>query len=154
MANRPKQKGTYRESLVRDQAVSKGLPAQRFENGGEGRDVDVRADMLRVLEVKDRQNLNVHKILAKTIARWPESPPAVVWHRTSKADGNVRATPDGPTIMALPLPDGLDLLAVARQATAVVDAEAHGDDRSRTTAIGALADALREIRRKYPNPYQ
>lgn len=111
-----KAQGTRRETWFVRKAEAAGLTARRYENNAPGRDVDIEADTLRIFEVKDRANLNIHKTLADTINRWPGLPAAVVWHRLSRKDGNTKRTPDGPTIVALPVDDYLALLAAARKA--------------------------------------
>lgn len=139
-----KAKGTARETRAKRDAEAVGLEARRAENNLPGRDVDIVADRLRIVEVKDRQQLNVHKTLADTARRWPNLPPAVLWHRTSVKAGNAKASPDGPTLLALPWDDYLDLLAVAKHAYALV---VHNAPDSRYD----LGLALAAIDRKWPN---
>ena len=50
------------------------------------------------VEVKDRKQLNAHRVVKDAQAANADQPVALVWHRTSKADGAQRATPDGPTL--------------------------------------------------------
>ncbi len=138
--NKPKAKGTRREVIVRDAALSRNMGARRSENNLAGRDVDVYADVLRVIEVKDRQQLNVHKTLANTLKRWPEQRGAVVWHRTSKKAGAARSTPDGPTIAATTLDDFMDLLAIAKAAADVAELI---DEDFDSVEIDRLVTALR-----------
>lgn len=145
MANPSKAKGTYRETWSVAQATERGLPARRAETNQPARDVDVQADRLRIHEVKDRQNLNVHKTLKASQVRY-DAPCAVIWHRTSRKGDNTRLSPDGPTIAALPVDDYLDLLAVARAAQAVRD---YADD-SLDFVMDTLDEALTRIDRKYP----
>lgn len=123
MVNKPKAKGTKRETWLVNRLIEAGLNAARSSNNLPGRDVDVHADVPRIVEVKDRQQLNVHKALLKTQREHPEFPPAVLWHRTSKAEGQKVASPDGPTIVALPFDDWIDLLKIAKAARDVAETD-------------------------------
>lgn len=126
---RPKDKGTRRETKLVNELGAAGIPARRAENHAPGRDVDLRTGPLRIVEVKDRQQLNIHKTLAATLRNHPGHLAGVVWHRTSKADGAKRASPDGPTVWALPVNDAIDLFCVERAAWRLLDAVArHAPD--------------------------
>lgn len=104
MANPPKKKGTHRETLTVKRAEAwPGIQAQRAPNNAPGWDVTVRAAGLGPLrlEVKDRQQLNVHRTLKDTQAANDGFPTGVLWHRTSKKPDAHRATPDGPTVVSV-----------------------------------------------------
>lgn len=149
MVNRPKQKGTARETWLVKAASACGLAAKRFDFGAPGRDVDIHADVLRVYEVKDRANLNVHKTLGNTLKRWPTHPAGVVWHRTSRKGENVKATADGPTVVCVPVQDHLDLLVVARAARHLVAACDGYDLGSVSSCRDELRDAVDRITTRY-----
>lgn len=104
---RQKDKGTRRETAVVRMFLAAGLQAQRAPNNLKSRDVDMtlKDGTEFAVEVKDRQQLNVHKELAQVVATWPGMMPAVVWHRTEKREGAKRSVPSGPTIIALRLED-------------------------------------------------
>ena len=109
--NRMKAKGTARETWVVKRLTSLGFLAQRSPNQSETRDVDLIIDgEIHVIEVKDRQRLNVHNIVAQMQQNWPDALHYVVWHRTEKKDGNVKATPSGPTIVAMAFDQWLELI--------------------------------------------
>lgn len=102
MANPPKKKGTQREVTTCKKAEEwPGIQAQRAPNNAPSWDVTMRLAGLGVIkvEVKDRQQLNAHRTIKDTQAANPGYPTALLWHRTSKADGAARSTPDGPTLM-------------------------------------------------------
>lgn len=102
MANRPKNQGTSRETkTVRKAEEWPGIQAHRAPNNAQSWDVTMRLDGLGPLkvEVKDRQQLNAHKVVKNAQAVNADQPVALLWHRTSKADGAKRSTPDGPTLM-------------------------------------------------------
>ena len=101
MANPPKKKGTRRETeTCRAAEEWPGLQAQRAPNNAPSWDVTVRLSGLGPLklEVKDRQQLNAHRTVKDMQAVNQDQPVGLVWHRTSKAAGSSRATPDGPTL--------------------------------------------------------
>lgn len=114
MANKPKAQGTQLESEIRDAARRRGLPSQRYENGAEGRDVDIDSDLRWAIEAKHRANLNAHKTVLHSISNWPDTPVALIWKRLSRKGDNQRRTADGPTLACLPYGDLLDLLQLAR----------------------------------------
>lgn len=104
MANRPKKKGTARETATVKRAETwPGIHAERAPNHAPSWDVSLRAVGLGTMrvEVKDRQQLNLHKTLADTAAVNDGLPVAVLWHRTSTKPGNSRPSPDGPTLVAI-----------------------------------------------------
>lgn len=111
--SKQKDKGTRRETAVVRLLQSYGLTAQRSSNNLPSRDVDLTlADGEQfAIEVKDRQQLNVHKELAQTATLWMDHTPAVVWHKTEKKEGAVKSSPVGPTLIALRLDDFARLMA-------------------------------------------
>lgn len=144
MANTSKSKGTRRETSEKRKARARGLDCIRSENHAPGRDLDIRADVLRIVEVKDRKQGNAHRWLKKTRKNHPDYPAAVVWHRTSVKSGNTQASPDGPTLAHLPSEDYYDLLAVAEEAAKVVQSEAEIGSE-----LAGLSEAVQRIRDKY-----
>ncbi len=146
-------KGAQRERWLVD-LLERGtsLDARKAEHNGAGRDVDIRADVLRIVEDKDRQQLNVHKTLRHTQDNHPGYPPAVVWHRVSKAAGAKRSTPDGPTLACLPVPDWVDLLDIADSATRYLAATAGTPlDVDGIGRRSELALALASVTTRYPD---
>lgn len=131
MANRPKQQGTSLESEVRAAARRRGMPAQRYETGAPGRDVDIDSDLRWVIECKHRQNLNAHKTVLASISQWPDRPVALIWKRLSRKNGHERRTADGPTLACVPYGDLLDLLALARDCGALRDIDLDDPDEAR-----------------------
>lgn len=111
MANPPKQKGTKRETAVVAAHEELGLVAHRDENNSKTSDVIVRPRGLRPirLEVKDRQNLNAHKLMRGMAATYPGEFIGLWWHRTSRKNGNSRLSPDGPDLIHLPVDQWLQL---------------------------------------------
>jgi len=106
-----KDKGTRRETAVVRLFQSHGLEAERAQNNAAAKDVNLRVRELRfAVEVKDRQQLALHKTLATVVENWKDEVPAVVWHKTEKPDGG-RARPAGPTLIALRLDDFAMLMA-------------------------------------------
>jgi hypothetical protein len=96
--NRPKQKGTARETWVVKKFLEAGFHAERAPNNLPSRDVDVDFGGLPMpVEVKDRGQLNLHATLKEVIDRWGFG--AVVWHRTRPA--NKKRVPVGPTLIAM-----------------------------------------------------
>jgi hypothetical protein len=139
MANKQKAAGTAEETRLVRNADRYGLPARRAENNRPSRDVDLQADVLTVVEVKHRANLNVHAVLRATLKLYPQHRCAVVWHRLSRKGDNVKRTSDGPTIMALPVSDALALLSVARHAAEHV-AQPGDETLARLSAALQVAD--------------
>lgn len=111
MANKPKQQGTNRETLVVRDHVEAGLKARRDENNSACSDVVVEtgAGPVRV-EVKDRQNLNAHALMKRMLELYPDDFNVLWFHRTSKKNGNARKSPDGPDLVHM---TGSDWLQVA-----------------------------------------
>lgn len=102
--SKSKDKGTRRETHVVRLLQSYGLDAKRASNNLPSKDVDLRiGDKVFAIEVKDRKQLNLHRTIVSVMNYWEDEIPAVVWHRTEKHPGAARATPVGPTLIALPL---------------------------------------------------
>jgi hypothetical protein len=96
--NKPKAKGTARETWLVKKFIAAGFEAKRAPNNLPSRDVDVDLGGLPMpIEVKDRGQLNLHETLKDVIDRWGFG--AVVWHRTKP--GNKRRVPVGPTLIAM-----------------------------------------------------
>lgn len=109
--SKQKDKGTRRETAVVRLFQSHGLEAERAQNNAAAKDVNLRVGRMRfAVEVKDRQQLALHKTLATVAENWKEEVPAVVWHKTEKPNGG-RARPSGPTLIALRLDDFAMLMA-------------------------------------------
>jgi len=141
-------KGKARERWFVQQVEQNGVLEARYaEHNGAGRDVDIRADLLRIAEVKDRQQLNVHKTLAHTQSHHPNYPPAVLWHRVSKPSGAKRSIPDGPAIIALPYRDWIDLVEIAAAASRHLD-QASPDEYAR---MAELEYAVLRAYGRYPD---
>lgn len=104
MANPPKKKGTEREVRTVERVKQwPGLDALRAPNNAPSWDVSARAEGLGTfrIEVKDRQQLNAHRVVKDATAANAGIPVVLVWHRTSKKDGAKRASADGPTLAML-----------------------------------------------------
>jgi hypothetical protein len=96
--NKPKAKGTARETWLVKKFIAAGFFSERAPNNLPSRDVDVDFGGLPMpVEVKDRGQLNLHETLAEVIDRWGFG--AVVWHRTRP--GNKRRVQVGPTLIAM-----------------------------------------------------
>jgi hypothetical protein len=96
--NKPKAKGTYRETWVVKRFVDAGYEAERAPNNMPSRDVDVEfGGFAMPVEVKDRGQLNLHETLKEVNDRYGLG--AVVWHRTRP--GNKKRVPVGPTLIAM-----------------------------------------------------
>jgi len=95
--NKPKAKGTARETWLVKKFLAAGFHAERAPNNLPSRDVDVDLGFPLPIEVKDRGQLNLQETLQEVITRWGFG--AVVWHRTKP--GNKRRVPVGPTIIAM-----------------------------------------------------
>jgi hypothetical protein len=96
--NKPKAKGTHRETWVVKRFVDAGYKAKRAPNNMPSRDVDVEfAGFAMPVEVKDRGQLNLHETLKEVNARYGLG--AVVWHRTRP--GEKKRVPVGPTLIAM-----------------------------------------------------
>jgi hypothetical protein len=105
--NRPKAKGTARETWLVKKFLAAGLHAERAPNNLPSRDVD--ADLYGIalpIEVKDRGQLNLHETLEEVIRRWGSG--AVLWHRTKP--GNKRRVPVGPTLIAMEIDQFIDMV--------------------------------------------
>lgn len=101
---RSKAKGTRRERIVLDFLRSRGLRAHRAGNNLPSKDLELEASGFRfAVEVKDRQQLNLHGTIVDVTRRWPDQLGVVVWHRT-KLSGS-KQVPMGPTIVAMTLED-------------------------------------------------
>lgn len=150
MANPPKKQGWELEVEVRDAALAKGMPSQRFEAGAPGRDVDIDSDLRWVIECKYRANLNAHKTVLHSIANWPDRPVAVIWKRLSRKGDNVRRTADGPTLACLPYTDLLELLALARDCGALRDADQAGMSLDLSSTIDTIVEHLDTMAAQYP----
>lgn len=111
--SKSKDKGTKRETFVVRLFQSYGLDAQRAPNNLHAKDVELRVnEKTFAIEVKDRRALNLHATMSEVVSEWGDKEiPAVVWHRTVKEDGAKRASPAGPTIIALRLDDFARLMA-------------------------------------------
>lgn len=96
--NRPKAKGTARETWLVKKFLAAGFEAERAPNNLPSRDVDVEfGGFAMPVEVKDRGQLNLHETLKEVNDRWGIG--AVVWHRTRP--GNKKRVPVGPTLIAM-----------------------------------------------------
>jgi Holliday junction resolvase len=96
--NKPKAKGTARETWLVNKFLAAGIQAKRAPNNLPSRDVDVViGDTPVPIEVKDRGQLNLQLTLKEVIDRWGFG--AVVWHRTKP--GGKKRVPVGPTIIAM-----------------------------------------------------
>ena len=144
MANPPKQKGTgYETEIARLADARPRLVGRRAENNAPGRDVEIKLSDGTVVpvECKNRAQLNVHKLAAEVEKKQPGQPPIIIWRRTQKKDGNVRATRDGPDVAAIPVPMLLDILEIV---SAVRDPLATFNSE----IVTCLADQLTD---RYPN---
>lgn len=105
--NRPKAKGTARETWVVKKFRDAGFEAERAPNNLPSRDVDVILGSTPMpIEVKDRGQLNLHDTLREMIDRWGFG--AVVWHRTRP--GKKKRVPVKPTIIAMDLDHFINLV--------------------------------------------
>ena len=96
--NRPKAKGTARETWLGKKFLAAGFDAERAPNNLPSRDVDVEFyGFAMPVEVKDRGQLNLHETLKEVNSRWGIG--AVVWHRTKPA--KKKRVPVGPTLIAM-----------------------------------------------------
>jgi len=96
--NKPKAKGTARETWLVKKFLAAGFEAERAPNNLPSRDVDVEFYGFAIpVEVKDRGQLNLHETLKEVNSRWGIG--AVVWHRTKP--GNKKRVPVGPTLIAM-----------------------------------------------------
>lgn len=113
--SRSRKQGTKLETGTCLAANARGLNARRLAEAGtrdEG-DVEIVTDAGRVvLECKARAALSLHEAWTKARRKAPaDARVAVVWKRLVRKDGNRRRTAAGPTLVAVPLDDYLDLLA-------------------------------------------
>lgn len=140
-------KGKARERWTVNQLEAGGILTARYsEHNSAGRDVDVKADVLRIIEVKDRQQLNAHKVVAATMKAHPNYPPSLVWHRVEKPAGAKRSKPSGPTLAMLPLLDYVHLLEIATASERYLFSDdAH--DRQ------LLVEAITAVQNQYPAAY-
>lgn len=150
MANKPKKQGWELEVEVRDAALRRGMPSQRYETGAPGHDVDIDSDLRWVVECKHRANLNAHKAILHSIAHWPDHPVALVWKRLSRKGDNQRRTADGPTLGIVPYGMLLDLLALARDCGALRDADQTGMSLDLSTTIDAIVEHLDSMAAQHP----
>jgi len=95
--NKPKAKGTARETWLVKKFIAAGFHAERAPNNLPSRDVDVDLGFPFPVEVKDRGQLNLQETLQGVIDRWGFG--AVLWHRTRP--GGKRRVPVGPTLIAM-----------------------------------------------------
>ena len=113
--NPPRKQGTALESAACLAAQARGLEARRLAEGGskDHGDVELVTPTGRVvLECKARAALSLHDAWQKARRKAPaDADVAVVWKRLVRKAGNQRRTAAGPTLVALPLDDYLDLLA-------------------------------------------
>lgn len=108
--NRPKDKGTRRETWVVRLLQEFGLDAKRAPNNTPSLDVESKAGPFPLnFEVKDRANLNLHGTLEEIERRHTSGIPHVVWHRTKKAEK--KRVPAGPTLVALPIREYAKMMA-------------------------------------------
>jgi hypothetical protein len=120
--NKPKAKGTARETWLVKKFVAAGFWAERAPNNLPSRDVDVDLGSLPMpIEVKDRGQLNLHETLKDVIDRWGFG--AVVWHRTKP--GNKRRVPVGPTLIAMDIDHFINMVKELK-------GEQHGRERLET----------------------
>lgn len=112
MRSRPKDLGTAQETRVVRAAQQKGLIAERLAEGGaqDRGDVRILTDHEWIVEVKDRERLNIHQSLEKALAKSGTPDTAVVWRRMHRKPGNSNRTQDGPVVVALTLERFLGLL--------------------------------------------
>lgn len=113
MRTSPKQLGTRQETAVVKQAQAAGLIAERLAEGGaqDRGDVRIYTDTEWVLEVRDRQQMNIHQALEKALHKSGTLDTAVVWRRMARAEGSSRRHQDGPVVVAMTLDRFLELLA-------------------------------------------
>lgn len=115
--SRQRDQGTKLETAIARKANDRlGLLARRLAEAGvrdEGDVEIVTPDGGRVvLECKARAALSLHEAWAKARKKAPsDAHVAVVWKRLVRKVGNQRRTAAGPTLVAVPLDDYLDLLA-------------------------------------------
>lgn len=96
--NKPKAKGTARETWLVKKFLAAGFEAKRAPNNMASRDVDVEfGGFAMPVEVKDRGQLNLHETLKEVNSRYGIG--AVVWHRTKPAAR--KRVPVGPTLIAM-----------------------------------------------------
>jgi hypothetical protein len=106
--NRPKAKGTARETWLVKKFQAAGFEAKRAPNNLPSRDVDVRFVGFEMpVEVKDRGQLNLQETLAEVNKRWGLG--AVVWHRTKP--GEKKRVPVGPTLIAMDVDHFIEMVA-------------------------------------------
>lgn len=149
MANKPKKQGWELEVEVRDAALRRGMPAQRYETGAPGHDVDIDSDLRWVVECKHRANLNAHKAILHSIAHWPDHPVALVWKRLSRKGDNQRRTADGPTLGIVPYGMLLDLLALARDCGALREWRLY-DEEELYHVLETIVEHLDSMAAQYP----
>ena len=108
----PKALGTTQETAVVNTALDAGLQAERIAEGGinDLGDVRIWTNHEWIGEVKDREQLNIHKTLAKAINKSGTLDTFVVWRRMFRPAGAKRRQQVGPTIVALTLDRFLELL--------------------------------------------
>lgn len=110
-----KKQGTALETDVVKEARMRGIRAQRIAEGGtrDRGDVELYTHAGRVIfECKARAALSLHDAWCKARAKAdPGAVVGVVWKRLVRKGGNQRRTAAGPTLVAVPLDDYLDLLA-------------------------------------------
>jgi hypothetical protein len=101
------------ESFVVHAAHDHGLVAERLAEGAayDLGDVRILTDVEWIVEVKDRQQMNVPRALEKAILKSGTLNTALVYRKMVRRSGNQRRTQDGPVIVALTLPRFLELLA-------------------------------------------
>lgn len=108
--NRPKAKGTRRETWVVKVLQDAGLVAKRASNNMPSLDVEATAGPFPLnFEVKDRGQLKLHETLEQVQNRYPKCIPHVVWHRTRKAEN--KRVPVGPTLVAIPIHEYAKIMA-------------------------------------------
>jgi hypothetical protein len=112
LKTRPKDLGTALETFVVRAAQAVGLLAERLPEGGSRDKGDVRiyTDHEWVGEIKNRQQLNIHKELEAATRKSETVHTFVVWKRMARREGSQRRHQVGPTIVAITLTEFLDLL--------------------------------------------
>lgn len=145
MARRPRDIGTGRETWFVNKAKKHGLEAWRDENNNACSDVIIEAHRKLRVEVKERANLNAHKLVKHMASLYPGDA-RVMWHRASKSEGAKRKTPDGPPLMHVTVDEYLTLLLLAKRISqAKEEADVFRPSQELVYLIDWCADVLDEL---------
>ena len=114
--SRSRKQGTALETAIVGHAEAADLYARRLAEGGsrDMGDVEIIDNLGRkwTVEAKACERLSLHQVWRKAAAKAPlDSVPVVAWKRVTLKEGNSRRSADGPTLVAVPLPVFLKLLA-------------------------------------------